>query len=113
MKTRVFNVVILFLLIGLGSGLLGILVGILSTAWGWVGLGAILAPGLIVSVIIANRLQWIAVKLSLPRCILAALITVAAYLLSVLVMILGAVAYESLYSRLFPTEWHERVYSGA
>jgi hypothetical protein len=112
-KSSAYKVVALFAIMGLGSGLLSAIIAILSSAWGWVGLGAILALGVFVSVIIASRLRWLSLNMSIQRCISAALIIVVAYPISVLVMITGQVAYEALYARIFPTEWHERVYSGS
>jgi hypothetical protein len=113
MKSRAFKVVALFLVMGVGSGLLSIFVGSLSSAWMWLGLGAILLPGLLVSIIIASRLGWLSLKLNVPRCVSAALIIVAAYPISVLVMLGSLMLYESLFSKLFPAQWREHVYSGS
>ena len=113
MKSRAFKVVALFFIMGLGSGLLSIFVTTLSTALGWVGLGAILLPGLLVSIIIASRLGWLSLKLNVPRCVSSALIIVAAYPVSVLVMLGSLMLYEWLFSKLFPAEWREHVYSGS
>jgi len=112
MKSRAFKVVTLFLVMGLGSGLLSILVATLSKTWGWVGLGAIVAPGLLISMIIAARLRWLSLNWSVPRCLSAALIIVTAYPVSVLVMIGSALLYGRLYAVLFSDRWHERFYSG-
>jgi hypothetical protein len=112
MKSSMYKVLPLFMIIGFSSGLLSMFVATLSSIWGWVGLGIILALGLFVSVIIANRLQWLSLDVSMQRWIFAALIIVAAYPISVLVMICGHAAYEALYARIFPTEWRERIYSG-
>lgn len=113
MKSRAYKVVTLFGAIGLGSGLLSAIVTTLSSRWGWIGLGTILAVGMFVSVIVAIRLQWLFLNLSVQRCISAVLIIVVAYPISVLVMITGHRAYEFLYASMFPTEWRERVYSGS
>ena len=74
MKSSAYKIVALFIIMGFGSGLLSAFVATLSSAWGWVGLGAILALGVFVSVIIASRLQWLSLNLSVQRCISAALI---------------------------------------
>ena len=113
MKSSAYKIVALFIIMGFGSGLFSAFVATLSSAWGWVGLGAILALGVFVSVIIASRLQWLSLNLSVQRCISAALIIVVAYPISVLVMITGQLAYEALYARILPTEWRERIYSGS
>jgi len=112
MKSRAFKVVALFLVMGLGSGLLSIFIATLSKTWGWVGLGAILAAGLLISMIIAGRLRWLSLRLSVPRCISAALIVVAAYPVSVLVMLGSAFLYGWLYSVLLPLRWRERLNAG-
>lgn len=100
MKSRAFKVVALFLVMGLGSGLLSLFVTTLSKTWGWVGLGAILAPGLLVSMIVAARLKWLSLRLSMWRCIFATLIIIAAYPLAVLVMLGWAFSYDQLYAVL-------------
>src|SRR6266481_6616043 len=103
MKSSAFRIVTLFLIIGVCSGLLSRLIATLSSAWAWAGLGTILALGLSVSIMIAVRLQMPSPKLSVQRGIRAALIIVAAYPVSVLVMIAGQIAYEAMYARIFPT----------
>ncbi|MBA2704353.1 MAG: hypothetical protein H0U60_10925 [Blastocatellia bacterium] len=114
MKSRALKVLALFLVMGLGSGLLSIFVGSLSSAWMWLGLGAILLPGLLVSIIIAGRLGWLSLKKwSVLRCLSAALIIFAAYPISVFVMVGSLMLYEWLFSKFFPTEWSEHVYSGS
>lgn len=112
MKSRAFKVVALFLVVGLSAGLLSIFVATLSKTWGWVGLGAILAPGLLISMIIASRLRWLSLKWSVPQYLSAALIIITAYPVSVLVMIGSAFLYGRLYAVLFADRWHERYYSG-
>ncbi|MDQ1637728.1 MAG: hypothetical protein QOF62_1067 [Pyrinomonadaceae bacterium] len=101
MKSRTFKVLALFLVVGLSSGLLSISVAVWSKAWGWVGLGAILAAGLLVSMIIAAGLKWIPLKASLRRALFATLIIIAAYPLAVLVMLGSAFFYDSLYAARF------------
>lgn len=113
MKSRVLKVLALFFVMGLGSGLLSIFVGSLSSAWMWLGLGAILLLGLLVSIIIASRLGWLSLKWSVLRCLSAALIIVAAYPISVLVMVGSLMLYEWLFAKFFPAEWREYIYSGS
>ena len=112
MKSRAFKVLPLFLVVGQGAGLLSIFVVTLSKTWGWVGLGAILASGLLISMIIAGRLRWLSLRLSVPQCLSAILIIITAYPVSVLVMIGSALLYGRLYAVLFSDRWHERYYSG-
>ncbi|HEV7684865.1 MAG TPA: hypothetical protein VGO68_22330 [Pyrinomonadaceae bacterium] len=113
MKSSAHKVVALFFIIGLGCGLVSAVIASLSSTWGWLGLGVILSLALFVGGTISSRLQWISLNLSLQRVISAALIIAAAYPLSALVMIIGQQAYEAIYAKLFPAQWHERVYSGA
>jgi F0F1-type ATP synthase membrane subunit c/vacuolar-type H+-ATPase subunit K len=101
MKSSVFKVVTLFLVVGLSSGLISIFVATLSKTWGWVGLGAILAAGLLVSMIIAAGLKWLSLKPSLWRSLFATLIIIVAYPLAVLVMLGSAFLYDSLYAVRF------------
>lgn len=112
MRSSTFKIVSLFFM-GLASGLLSISIGTLSVAWMWIGLGLILLPGLLVSTIIASRLGWLSLKLNVPRCVSAALIIVAAYPMSVLVMLGSLMLYEWFYSKLFPERWGEHIQSGS
>jgi hypothetical protein len=63
--------------------------------------------------IIASGLGWLSLKLNVPRCVSAALIIVAAYPISVSVMLGSLMLYEWLFSKRFPAEWREHVYSGS
>jgi len=114
MKSNTFKSVALFFITGLGSGLVsvGLIVSSLFPALGWVGIGAVLLPALLLSTIIAVRLSWLSLKLSVPRCISAGLLVVAAYPISVLVMLESASLYGSLYAVLLPLRWHERLNAG-
>lgn len=113
MRSSAQKVAALFFIIGLGCGLVSAVIASLSSTWGWLGLGVVFSLALFVSGTISSRLKWICLDLSFQRVVSAALMIVAAYPLSVLVMITGQQAYEAMYAKLFPAEWHERVYSGA
>lgn len=112
MESKTCKLLSLFLAVGLGSGLVSTLVASLSLTWSWTGLGAILATGLFVSVAVARRFRWLSQDLNVRRCMSAALIVIVAYPISMLVVIAGLIAYESLYAKAFPTEWGQRAYSG-
>lgn len=112
MKSRAFKVVGLFFVMGVVSGLLSSFIGSLSVAWMWLGLGAILLLGLLISITVASRLRWFSLSFSVPRYISAALIVITAYPVSVLVMIGSSLLYGRLYGVLFSDRWHQRFYSG-
>lgn len=112
MKSRTFKVVVLFFIMGLGSGLLSIFIGSLSVVWMWLGVGAILLLGLLLSIIIARRLGWLSLVWSGPRSFFAALIIVVAYPISELVMIGGSILYGRLYEILFSISAQERLSIG-
>ena len=113
MKSSALKVIALFLVTGLGAGLLSMFIGTLSMTWMWLGLGAILLPGLLVSIIVAGRLGWLSRKWSALRCLSAALIIVVAYPISVSVMLGSLLLYESLFSKFFPAQWRDYVDSGS
>jgi hypothetical protein len=112
-KSSAHKVVALFFVTGLGFGLLSAIISNVFSSWVWVGPGVALAFAISVSAPITIRLQWIFLNLSVARLVSAALIIIAAYLLSVLAMITGQVAYEALYAKIFPMEWQEQVHSGS
>lgn len=79
----------------------------------WLGTGLLLLSGLVVSVGIARRNGWISVNIAWRRQLAAALILVAAYPLSVFVMLGSLAVYESLYSTLSSEQWSAQLQSGS
>lgn len=106
------RVILLFAIIGLGSGLLTAALSTVSTLWLWIGPGATLCFSLLISAGIARGQRWLVGAPTLVRSIGAATVIVLAYPISMLVMISSFVLYDLWLASNFSTVWHESVKSG-
>jgi hypothetical protein len=106
------RVVLLFSIVGLGSGVLSAILASFFSPWLWTAAGSILVLSLLISISIARARGWLSKTPSLGRALSASAVILIAYPISVLTMIGSLTLYHLWLSIALPSVWNEHVNAG-